>query len=91
MFFKIVWKNLKLIPVKIEYSIECIGEELYQLKVKTDRFAWMVHIKPDYAGIKLSDNYFDLLPGETRQIIIEAPKKITEKLKVETINNCLRS
>jgi len=39
-----------------------------QLNVTTDCYAYFVKITVPIAGVWLSDNYFDLLPGEERVI-----------------------
>ncbi len=53
---------------------ECITEQLdagtYRLTLNSERFVWMLHIAtPD--GVTISDNDFDLLPCERRQVIVQ--------------------
>ncbi len=54
---------------------ECVTEKLadhtFRLTLTSDRFLWMLHIEtPD--GVTVSDNDFDLLPGEPRVVTVHA-------------------
>lgn len=52
-------------------QVEALGEGLYRLTLTCDSFLWMLHIEtPD--GVEVSDNDFDLLPGQARQVIVRS-------------------
>lgn len=52
----------------------CVKKEdngRFRLQLHSDRFVWMLHIaEPD--GVKLSDNDFDLIPGEEKTVYVSA-------------------
>jgi len=88
-YFLVPWKDLKLAPVKLEYSLKPLGNDEYVLRIKADRFAWMVEVKFRESEVKINDNYFDLLPGETREVLLKGPREAVEKLSVNALNNLL--
>lgn len=52
-----------------EYITERLDESTFRLTLTSNRFVWMLHIEtPD--DVAVSDNDFDLLPGETRQVLV---------------------
>jgi len=88
--FLVPWKDLNLAPAKLENSRQHLGGDKYLLRIKADRFAWMVLIESD-TKVKLSDNYFDLLPGETRKVLVTGPSEAMEKLSLKTMNDVIGS
>jgi beta-mannosidase len=54
----------------------------YTLRITTDRFARGVYVNFTNSNATFSDNYFDLLPGEMRQINIRS-KASLEELKTQ--------
>lgn len=62
-------KNLKLQKTQINYKIEQIEKEIL-IHIKTNKFAKNVCLRANLGGF-FSDNYFDLLPNESRTISFE--------------------
>ncbi|MBK3519119.1 beta-mannosidase [Carboxylicivirga marina] len=62
----------------------------YEISISTDMLAKNVYLSFDEAEGWYSNNYFDLLPGETKTIIFETEENIedyTSKLVVRTLND----
>jgi len=66
------FKELEIPAVKIVPVLSLIRDGEYQLKLWSDSFAWFVSIDcPD--NVELSDNYFDIFPGEEYAVTLRAP------------------
>jgi len=61
-------KHLKRPRPNLRVKTRRTGPGRMQLNVTTDCYAYFVKITVPIAGVWLSDNYFDLLPGEERVI-----------------------
>jgi beta-mannosidase len=48
-----------------------------QLVISADTFVWQVEIDAP-PGVEVSDNYFDVLPGETREIQLDGPAALLQ-------------
>ncbi|WP_070000627.1 beta-mannosidase [Cellulosilyticum sp. I15G10I2] len=83
------YKDLNLPPCTLDVRKEVLSEQEIKLKIKTDCFAKFVKIAGDLDGIKLSDNYFDLMPNEEKEILLwtQNPKIVDLKITVQAINN----
>lgn len=58
------------------------------LEIKSSGYALMVSIdSPD--GLFLSDNFFDIFPGETAKVSVRGRKELLKKLKISALNNYL--
>ena len=83
------YKDLNLPKCNLEVKKELISKEKISLKVKTDNFARFVKVTGDLDGIRLSDNYFNIMPGEEKMVIIESLDGIISEnidIKVSAIN-----
>jgi len=70
--FLVNFKELEIPAVKIVPVLSLIRDGEYQLKLWSDSFAWFVSIDcPD--NVELSDNYFDIFPGEEYAVTLRAP------------------
>lgn len=49
--------------------VESAGEGSFRLMLRSDCFVWMLHIESS-EGVQLSDNDFDLIPGEERIVYV---------------------
>lgn len=67
----------------IEYNTLC-----HCIRITSDVFAKNVYLSEGQNELKLSDNYFDLLPGKTKTVFIEqpVPDDLPGMLQVETFN-----
>ena len=57
------FKKLLLPPTELD-----VQEMEEEILIHSERLAFFVHAEGDLAGIDLEDNYFDILPGETKRI-----------------------
>ena len=82
-----LFKDLELEKPKLETSIEQINGGEYMVHLKTDKLAKNVYLSIDSQG-SFSENYFDLIPGETASIKYTSNITIVgfdKKLKIQTL------
>jgi beta-mannosidase len=71
-------RHLKLARPKLTLSVERAAAGQWAARVGSDVYAHAVHlILPD--GATPEDDYFDLLPGETREVRVASRGKLSEK------------
>ncbi|HEC65993.1 MAG TPA: hypothetical protein ENI23_11930 [bacterium] len=87
-YFFFPWADLIFPKCKLRTEIKRIGEAEHKLIISSDIYARLVKIKTNEIKCRLSDNYFDLTPGEKREVIIEPSdlKKEKELLASLSIN-----
>jgi beta-mannosidase len=83
IFFPSKTKDLLLPDVKISQKTQ-VKKGQIEIKLKTDKLAKDVFIEIPVQGARFSDNFFDLLPGETKTIRINSP--LIEAGKIYPIN-----
>ncbi len=66
-------KNLALSKAKIEKET-VIENGCITLKLKADKFARLVCLTSELPGAAFSDNFFDLLPGQTYEVTMAVPE-----------------
>ena len=79
-------KEMLLSPTKIESSVAATSEG-FKITLKSDKLAKDVYINATAEGV-YSNNYFDILPGETVEILFtpkEKGTKIADDLKIMTL------
>lgn len=69
------YKDLNLPYCNLKVKKELISNWKMKLSVKTDNFARFVKLSGKLDGIRLSDNYFNVMPGEEKIIIIDSIDK----------------
>jgi beta-mannosidase len=80
-------KDINYPHVDIDYSFAPAADG-YDITLKAPKFARAVFIEIDDINSVLSDNYFDMLPGETRTIRVNTnltPDKLKETLNVQSL------
>lgn len=77
-------KNLSLPKAKLKTKIEVNGHRL-TLAVTSDKFARLVNVESSISSAPFSDNFFDILPGETKEITI-TDSSISGRELAESIN-----
>lgn len=85
-YFKEV-KDLNLPEPKIDFTVEKVDKG-YAVTVTTDLLAKNTYFSLDEAEGLFSDNYFDLLPGESRTVVFETEDEIRDfkgKLLIRTV------
>lgn len=87
LFTDFRFQDLRLAPAALRYQFDERegGEFVYQ--VSADRYALMVHFEQASSeDIWFEDNWFDLLPGETRYIRVRGSEDAIRTLKVRALN-----
>jgi beta-mannosidase len=70
-------KNLDLPEPGLSWSIEKKDGE-YQVTVTTERLAKNLYFRVDEYDGHFSDNYFDLLPGNTKTVVFSSEEKLSK-------------
>lgn len=82
------FKNLDMPTPKVDHSIQQVSNNLFEIKVSTDVLAKAVFIKIKDSKFRLSDNYFDLLPGTSKTVILKGDftlESLKSKLTIHTL------
>lgn len=66
-------KDQKLSEARIETSVKRRGEAI-EMTLKADKLARDIFIEVPVQGVRFSDNFFDLLPGQRKKITITSPE-----------------
>ncbi|MFW6246160.1 MAG: glycoside hydrolase family 2 protein, partial [Tangfeifania sp.] len=88
VFFFRPFKELNVPSPAVEYSV-AKADEGFDIAVSTDKLAKNVYFQMGSEEGFFSDNYFDLLPGETRTIHLEteiSAEQLNEVLTVRTLD-----
>jgi beta-mannosidase len=70
-------RDLKLPKPTIRAELVQEGKQ-FQLRMLSNMLARSVYVSFDSDDVRLSDNYFDLLPGEERRIVVSGAETIQE-------------
>ncbi len=86
VFRALDYKELDVPECKLQIAVAMVGKNRYAVRVGTDKYAHAVHFGlPE--GASTSDNYFDMLPGETKGVTITTTKSLTnEQIRVTCVN-----
>ena len=84
-------KNLCLPKAKLKTRIT-IEDRLLRLTIKTDNYARLVKAESSRSSNPFSDNFFDILPNETKEITIKADssmriRELAESIKVYSLSD----
>lgn len=69
-YFFTTFRDLNFPPAQVEYEVVRQKENEYQIELTSDKFAWFVQLSIDEKVI-FSDNYFDLFPGEVKEVTVK--------------------
>lgn len=61
-------KDIPFLPAMLDVNVIETGPGRATIDITADRYAYFVHAPTPAPGIRLSDNYLDLRPGEPREI-----------------------
>ena len=61
-------KDVPFLPATLGTNVVETGPGRATIEVTADRYAYFVHVPTPAPGVRFSDNYLDLRPGESRQI-----------------------
>ena len=78
-------KNLSLPKASLKTRIE-IGESELKITVKSDAFARLVRLESNKSVLPFSDNFFDLLPNESRSVTMQKDENMTLRELAESIS-----
>lgn len=78
-------KNLDLPKAKLKTKI-AIEKDQLRLTIKTDNFARLVKAESSKSVLPFSDNFFDILPNEEKEITIAKDKAMSLKELAQSIN-----
>jgi len=79
------FKDLHLPPVEICRRLEQVGDQAFRLRLEAETFAWAVALKAP-RDVWVEDNYFDLWPGERREIALRGSPAGVAGLQVAAMN-----
>lgn len=77
-------KNLSLPKAKLKTRIEIKADRL-DITVKSDAFARLVKVESDKSVLPFSDNFFDILPNESKTVTIYKDKNMSLHQLAESI------
>jgi len=82
------FRNLKIQKAELKYSVKSAAKDCL-LKISSDKYAHSVFFEiPD--GAMAEDNYFDILPGQTKTVKIKSNGPIdANDIKINCVNNIL--
>lgn len=78
-------KELQLKKPEFTMTAEQVGDEI-AITVKSDRFARLVRVESSLSTLPLSDNYFDLLPGESKTVTMKIDTKLDLRQQLESFS-----
>ena len=78
-------KELKLPKANLSAKISAEGDTLH-ISIHTDNFARLVKLESSLSSVPFSDNYFDILPNEAKDIYMKAGSDISLEKLEESIN-----
>ncbi|MDD3161894.1 MAG: glycoside hydrolase family 2 protein [Bacteroidales bacterium] len=80
-------------PKEMQLPVPTIAKELtcedgkYTLKLKSDKLVKDLFVEIPVQGARFSDNFFDLLPGEEKEVIITSPQLSASKKEQVTLHH----
>ena len=80
-FFYAPLEGLAIPEARIEHSLEPAGNGDYRLRLHSDVYAWVVSLMT-LPAVTVSDNYFDLRPGEQKAVIVHGPSALVSEIRV---------
>lgn len=78
-------KKLSLPNAKLKTKITVFDTHL-QISVTSDKFARLVRLESSKSAVPFSDNFFDLLPGQTKTVTVNKDKNMSCRDLAESIS-----
>ncbi|MDZ7725275.1 MAG: glycoside hydrolase family 2 protein [candidate division KSB1 bacterium] len=81
-------KELSLEDPGIKFKLESKGTDEYKLVLAVSSLARDVYVRADSQSIQLDDNFIDIIPGESRPLIVtskKSPDQIRESLVIRSL------
>ena len=83
-------KDIRLPKPELQLSVKP-GNGQLEITVSTDKYARFVNVSSDFCTLPFSDNFFDMLPGESRVITLPCEenqsKVLADSLSVTSLGN----
>lgn len=79
------YRDLAVPPCTLDVTVAAISATTCRVRVSTDVYAHAVHLTLP-PGARLSDNYFDLLPGTSREVVVASEGVAPEAITVHCVN-----
>jgi beta-mannosidase len=76
-------KDLRRDPVEPDVDITASGDHELMGRLEAPSYAYFVHLEVSHEATHFSDNYFDLSPGEERNISVTNKKKVLTPENIE--------
>ena len=67
-------KELDLPQTMVKSKIKVVEDGVCEVTLSASKLAKDVFVQIPYQGARFTDNFFDLLPGETHRIMITSPE-----------------
>ena len=83
------WGDVSLADPALKRQVSPGEDGEHLLELAADRYAWMVEIGPA-DDLDPEDNYFDLVPGQTRIVRVYGPEEAARQLTVRSWNDLLQ-
>lgn len=71
--FFVKTKELKLPETSVDCEVKVVENGRCEVVLSSPRLAKDVFVQVPEQGVRFSDNFFDLLPGERRRIVLTSP------------------
>jgi Beta-galactosidase/beta-glucuronidase len=82
------YRALNLPPCTLEAKTRLLGDGRLEVTVRSDVMAKFVKIVCPVDGITLSDNYFDLLPGQEKTVVLQgAVRECADEITAVALNS----
>lgn len=78
-------KNLTFKKPELSMKAEVVGDRI-EVTVKSDCFARLVRVENALSVLPLSDNYFDLLPGESKTVTMKLDDKMELRQQLDAFS-----
>ncbi len=86
IFRSVDYRKLQVSTPGFETNLVKLKEQVYTFKISTDSYAHAVYLDLPEGAVP-SDNYFDLLPGESRDIQVISPEPLrSDAMRVSCVN-----
>lgn len=83
-------KDLELSPARLRVSIDVESGKAIKLSMQSDKLIKDLFIKSPPSIKRISDNYFDILPGQSKEVVLfttdQEPAEILEMLSFYCLN-----
>ena len=73
-------QDLRRVPVELAVDVAPVSDRELRVTVSAPVYAYFVHLVVPDEQARLSDNYFDLAPGQSRTVVVIHPERLTPNM-----------